>query len=136
MNNTDLHISRLARARLRARKPPDKPRLLCSLTAASANVATSIGEASNGFHHHNSDGMVGLGITGRMAMLEKLFHDDGVDIVGVQEGRFGTEQVINGMHYRIHAAAAAGATKALGVQLWCTSGCYTPSMLLRSSIPG
>ena len=60
------------------------------------------------------------GMTGRVRILEKMFYAEQLDIVGIQEGRFQEQQVVDSRHYTIFAAAGSN-RGCYGVQIWISN---------------
>ena len=83
------------------------------LTAATANVLTLLP-----FQQARAYAAVsGICMRSKVTMLEMQFHQHGLDIVGIQEGRSPQAELTEGQHYTM-VSAAADAHGALGVQLW------------------
>ena len=86
------------------------------LVLGSANICTSL--AAGGPSLDGDPESHGLNLTGRLAELEELFDEHGVDLLAVQEGRMPIEQRMEGARYIMFMAAALGKYRALGVQVW------------------
>ena len=77
-----------------------------------------------------------LGITtsGRSELLEKEFNEQNVAIVGIQEGRVQTDQVIDGKHYVMYVAGASKCGSH-GCQIWVHRGLLAKALSVEVVSP-
>ena len=85
-----------------------------SLSFATANVVT----AGSTVDCKGVSVSLGLAVSGRMAKLERVFHENGIHVIGILEGRASNDGRLTGAHYEILTAACEGTTKSLKCQLW------------------
>ena len=52
-------------------------------------------------------------VSGRMAKLERVFHENGIHVIGMQESRASNDGRLTGAHSEIFTAAGEGTTKSL-----------------------
>ena len=89
-----------------------------SLSFATANVLT----AGTTVDCKGASVSLGLAVSGRMAKLERDFHENGIHVIGIQEGRASNDGRVTSAHCEIFTAAVEGTTKSLGCQLWVERG--------------
>ena len=57
-----------------------------------------------------------LAVSGRMSKLKRVFHENGIHVIGIQEGRASNDGRLTGTHCEIFTAAVKGTTKPLSLR--------------------